>query len=747
MVQSFNPAGVVGALRVLAAPSSALPHVVVPDVAALGFAALKAAGFKAIAFDKDNTLTAPYAMHIHPPFEKSWSECIDAFGQDRIAIVSNSAGSTDDKDHAEARKIEAVFGVHVLRHVHKKPAGGEELVAHFGCRPEEIVFVGDRLFTDVLYARRIGALAVLTRQIVTADNDNWAAKQIRVLEHRFVDAMLAAGFSLPPHPLVAVEGQHALVRARRLGLSTSASCAKKAAGSAAPKIAVSGDPIVDKLLSDLAIYSPVTPVGQRSNKRGAQEPRSRAPKATTPRERAAPTIPTIQGIKDAVETNNLRKAMDMFSEIEEQAPSMLVDLEPRHFTALITAVVLNLQRVVMSERTARRLDRAVEILKLCKSLHIPVELESYIRVISAMARLGMLARVKALVDGMEGNGLEPMRNQFIVGDLVRSYIIAGYKEEGDKLFELQKTLEPPMRSYNRMVKTYSLKNDEAGLLATLEAIKAAGLAPNQTTYVTVCGFYSNRNDYAKLTHYLNEFSATGEAKVAALYTLQIRMANQVEQYHLALSLIAEMRVNKVELQPLTFLQEIIALASLGEMRMAWRCVGSLLSKRRAPREVPAVLARMHGPLPNNAATLKQIYSVITQNKLRVPETLRMLMSGYRDLGDPASVQILLDEYQLYSSISTDTYMFLVRAHIVSGDIDSAVKKLDELVADGHTPGFETIYAALVLDLKRESANVDHLANLIRTMHPHMDIEKTMGLARKQALGQLDGEESDEEELA
>nr|KAJ3422114.1 hypothetical protein HK105_001123 [Polyrhizophydium stewartii] len=712
MVQSFNPAGVVGALRVLAAPSSALPHVVVPDVAALGFAALKAAGFKAIAFDKDNTLTAPYAMHIHPPFEK--------------------------------------------------PAGGEELVAHFGCRPEEIVFVGDRLFTDVLYARRIGALAVLTRQIVTADNDNWAAKQIRVLEHRFVDAMLAAGFSLPPHPLwndkraaacppfadsVAVEGQHALVRARRLGLSTSASCAKKAAGSAAPKIAVSGDPIVDKLLSDLAIYSPVTPVGQRSNKRGAQEPRSRAPKATTPRERAAPTIPTIQGIKDAVETNNLRKAMDMFSEIEEQAPSMLVDLEPRHFTALITAVVLNLQRVVMSERTARRLDRAVEILKLCKSLHIPVELESYIRVISAMARLGMLARVKALVDGMEGNGLEPMRNQFIVGDLVRSYIIAGYKEEGDKLFELQKTLEPPMRSYNRMVKTYSLKNDEAGLLATLEAIKAAGLAPNQTTYVTVCGFYSNRNDYAKLTHYLNEFSATGEAKVAALYTLQIRMANQVEQYHLALSLIAEMRVNKVELQPLTFLQEIIALASLGEMRMAWRCVGSLLSKRRAPREVPAVLARMHGPLPNNAATLKQIYSVITQNKLRVPETLRMLMSGYRDLGDPASVQILLDEYQLYSSISTDTYMFLVRAHIVSGDIDSAVKKLDELVADGHTPGFETIYAALVLDLKRESANVDHLANLIRTMHPHMDIEKTMGLARKQALGQLDGEESDEEELA
>ncbi|KAI8923041.1 mitochondrial PGP phosphatase-domain-containing protein [Entophlyctis helioformis] len=174
MGQSINWSGLAGALGVLVRPSLVVPHLVV------------AGWLRAIAFDKDNTLTAPYAMEIHPPFQDAWTRCLDAFGPSNVAIVSNSAGGPDDAGHAEVSRAGRV-----------KPAGGQALAAHFGCAPRQIVVVGDRLFTDVLYANRMGAYSVLTRDIVTETNDNWLALRIRRMEHRLLDLLLAAKVQPP----------------------------------------------------------------------------------------------------------------------------------------------------------------------------------------------------------------------------------------------------------------------------------------------------------------------------------------------------------------------------------------------------------------------------------------------------------------------------------------------------------------------------------------------------------------------
>ena len=45
-----------------------LPRRIVRDIRDLDFGHLKKEGFIAVAFDKDNTLSAPYASKIHPPF-------------------------------------------------------------------------------------------------------------------------------------------------------------------------------------------------------------------------------------------------------------------------------------------------------------------------------------------------------------------------------------------------------------------------------------------------------------------------------------------------------------------------------------------------------------------------------------------------------------------------------------------------------------------------------------------------------
>lgn len=42
----------------------AIPHLSVPSIASINWRALRAVGFKGVVFDKDNTLSQPYAMEV-----------------------------------------------------------------------------------------------------------------------------------------------------------------------------------------------------------------------------------------------------------------------------------------------------------------------------------------------------------------------------------------------------------------------------------------------------------------------------------------------------------------------------------------------------------------------------------------------------------------------------------------------------------------------------------------------------------
>ena len=72
-------------------PELSMAHVTVPDIRWVDWHALKAAGFKGCVFDKDNTLTEPYALGIHEPLTGSMQQCMDAF-DGHVALLSNSAG-------------------------------------------------------------------------------------------------------------------------------------------------------------------------------------------------------------------------------------------------------------------------------------------------------------------------------------------------------------------------------------------------------------------------------------------------------------------------------------------------------------------------------------------------------------------------------------------------------------------------------------------------------------------------------
>eukprot|EP01133_Synstelium_polycarpum_P013721 gene13721-16175_t len=168
MVQSFNFEAIKALVRVWRNRSLIVPHLEVRDIRDIEFEALYKMGFRAVLFDKDNTLTEPYKMMVHPPFDDAMRRCTEIFGRDSVAIISNSAGSSDDAPlFKKATVIEESLKVTVLRHGTKKPAGIEAVSSHFGTTPDRIIMIGDRFLTDVLFGNLYGMLTIYTKPITS----------------------------------------------------------------------------------------------------------------------------------------------------------------------------------------------------------------------------------------------------------------------------------------------------------------------------------------------------------------------------------------------------------------------------------------------------------------------------------------------------------------------------------------------------------------------------------------------------
>ncbi|KAK9803741.1 hypothetical protein WJX73_010090 [Symbiochloris irregularis] len=210
--QSFNlPAiGHFGGV-LMAGGSQALPHIGVPSIAALNWGALKKAGFKGCVFDKDNTLTEPYAHVVAPELSASLEECKKQF-DGKVVVYSNSAGLTEfDPEGKEAEMLGGTMGIHVLRHQSKKPDGGiDELETHFGCKAEQLIMVGDRYLIDTVFGNKHGMLTIHPDPI-TSHGEPKAVCAARKFEDTMVWRWRKQGKRAPQHPLATPEVLEAAV--------------------------------------------------------------------------------------------------------------------------------------------------------------------------------------------------------------------------------------------------------------------------------------------------------------------------------------------------------------------------------------------------------------------------------------------------------------------------------------------------------------------------------------------------------
>lgn len=92
-------------------------------------------------------------------------------------IVSNSAGTNDDHHGKEAEILEKATEVEVFRHLTKKPGCAIDVLNYLRSgnvpgltRSDQVVVVGDRIFTDVIMANMMGAWSVWVKDGVVKSN-------------------------------------------------------------------------------------------------------------------------------------------------------------------------------------------------------------------------------------------------------------------------------------------------------------------------------------------------------------------------------------------------------------------------------------------------------------------------------------------------------------------------------------------------------------------------------------------------
>ena len=136
----------------------------------IDFEGLSAEGYRGLIFDIDNTLV--YQDEDSTPEVEALFERLRMIGFKTFILSNNS----EERVRRFAKKVSSPY----LSGAHKPlKIGYERALSILGVRREQAVFLGDRLLTDILGARRCGIWCILVEYIKT---DGEKPDMIRRLE-------------------------------------------------------------------------------------------------------------------------------------------------------------------------------------------------------------------------------------------------------------------------------------------------------------------------------------------------------------------------------------------------------------------------------------------------------------------------------------------------------------------------------------------------------------------------------------
>ena len=166
------------------------PNIFANKLSKIPFKSLQKNGISFLVFDKDNTLSLTnkdefYSLEI----KETINNCINIFGLNSIAILSNSIGK---KNSTEKEMIFFDNTLPIIQYERKKPFNFQEVHKYFSETNSnykklnsKICFIGDRLMTDIFMANFNHCLSIYVFPLERT-HENIKIKSIRYLEDYFL---------------------------------------------------------------------------------------------------------------------------------------------------------------------------------------------------------------------------------------------------------------------------------------------------------------------------------------------------------------------------------------------------------------------------------------------------------------------------------------------------------------------------------------------------------------------------------
>lgn len=152
------------------------PQIYIPSVYDIPYEFLFSKGYKGILFDIDNTL-APYVVPVPPKSIQTLLSYVIELGFS-VMLVSNNSST-------RVTEFVRELSVHGLSRAAKPMTSKiNKAVTSMNLAPEETIFVGDQIFTDVLCANLLGMYPILVTPL--SHTDEWTVRPKRKLEQFFV---------------------------------------------------------------------------------------------------------------------------------------------------------------------------------------------------------------------------------------------------------------------------------------------------------------------------------------------------------------------------------------------------------------------------------------------------------------------------------------------------------------------------------------------------------------------------------
>lgn len=150
--------------------------------------ALWDAGIRCLLLDRDNTCVARKTKQV-PDDILAWIRKAQAAGFS-ICLVSNNFFSRDVAHTAQ------LLGVHKIDHAMKPaPWALHKAMHHVGVAKNEVVLIGDQVFTDVVAGKLSGISTILVRPLSVTDL--FYTKLFRIVEHRILRSVHFEGETSP----------------------------------------------------------------------------------------------------------------------------------------------------------------------------------------------------------------------------------------------------------------------------------------------------------------------------------------------------------------------------------------------------------------------------------------------------------------------------------------------------------------------------------------------------------------------